>query len=299
MAIFHYQAINAAGQQLEADVEAPTADAAIGIIKAQGHFPLRVKSAPQQLINRSSRGRKRFDNITFGRISSRAIAEFTEQLSTLQDAGLPIVRSLKILGQQEKSGPLKNVLAKVATSEEEGATLSDAMAMHPRAFNRLYVNMVRAGETGGVLDVILQRLAEFMEKAQRLRRRIIGAMIYPAVVISFSVLIVMGIMMFVVPKFQDIFRDFKTTLPAITTYLIHTADFYRAPAWVAAGAGPAGGDLDAFQDAREKQKRAVVDRFAQAAPAGIWQNQQPGGGSRDFRGPWGRSWRRAYRSLMR
>ena len=99
------------------------------------------------------------------------------------------------------------------------------MAMHPKAFNRLYVNMVRAGETGGVLDVILQRLAEFMEKAQKLRRRVIGAMIYPTVVILFSLLIVTGIMMFVVPKFQDIFRDFKTTLPAITTYLIRTADF--------------------------------------------------------------------------
>jgi type IV pilus assembly protein PilC len=95
------------------------------------------------------------------------------------------------------------------------------MSRHPKAFDRLYTNMVQAGETGGVLDVILQRLAEFMEKAQRLKRRVIGAMIYPSVVISFSVLIVTGIMIFVIPKFKEIFKDFKTTLPTLTTYLLN------------------------------------------------------------------------------
>ena len=104
-------------------------------------------------------------------------------------------------------------------------TLSEAMGKHPKAFDRLYVNMVQAGETGGVLDVILQRLAEFMEKAQKLKKRVIGAMIYPSVVISFSVMIVTGIMIVVVPKFKDIFKDFKTTLPVPTEILIRLSDF--------------------------------------------------------------------------
>jgi type IV pilus assembly protein PilC len=114
-------------------------------------------------------------------------------LSTLQDAGLPILRSLRILEEHQKPGLLKNVTGDVADDVEGGSTLSEAMAKHPKAFNRLYVNMVAAGESGGVLDVILQRLAEFMEKAEKLKRRIKGAMIYPACVMSFAALIVGGL----------------------------------------------------------------------------------------------------------
>jgi type IV pilus assembly protein PilC len=143
----------------------------------------------------------------------------------LQDAGLPIVRCLKVLEQQSRRGALKTTLAEVAESVESGSTLSEAMARHPKGFDRLYVSMVQAGETGGVLDVILQRLAEFMEKAQRLRRRVIGAMIYPCAVITFSALIVTGIMIFVVPKFQEIFKDFHATLPSLTIALMGAADF--------------------------------------------------------------------------
>jgi type IV pilus assembly protein PilC len=164
-------------------------------------------------------------NISIGGISTKVITQFTRQLSTLQDAGLPILRSLKILWQQQKPGQLKNILDQIAADVESGSTLSESMARHPKAFDKLYTNMVQAGETGGVLDVILQRLAEFMEKAMRLKRRVIGAMIYPAVVISFSVLIVTGIMIFVVPKFQEIFRDFKTTLPALTQILMNISNW--------------------------------------------------------------------------
>ena len=124
--------------------------------------------------------------ITFGRVNSKAITQFTRQLSTLQDAGLPILRSINILADQQKPGLLKSSLIGVGDEVEGGATLSEAMAKHPKAFDRLYVNMIAAGETGGVLDVICQRLAEFMEKSQRLRRKVIGAMIYPIVVIAFA-----------------------------------------------------------------------------------------------------------------
>ena len=127
---------------------------------------------------------------------------------------------------------MKNVLSGMAENIEGGATLSEACSNYPKAFNRLYVNMVAAGEAGGVLDVILQRLAEFMEKAQRLKKKIIGAMIYPAVVVSFALFIVVGIMIVVIPKFKEIFEDFDVELPAVTLVLMGTSD------WVVLGMPP-------------------------------------------------------------
>lgn len=241
MAMFQFEAMNAAGQEVKSEVEAGTADEAIGKIRQQGYFPTKVRekvakkakagAAPTAAPSAPGAGPKKgggLGSISFGTISTKAITQFTRQLSTLQDAGLPILRSLKILWQQQKSGPLKTVLDQVASDVESGSTLSEAMGRHPKAFDRLYVNMVQAGETGGVLDVILQRLAEFMEKAQRLKRKVIGAMIYPSVVVIFSVLIVVGIMIFVVPKFREIFRDFRTNLPALTEWLLATSDWIAA-----------------------------------------------------------------------
>ena len=228
MPTFQYEAMNAAGQEVKAEIDAGTADEAIAKIRTQGYFPTKVKEKAAKKKGgkeaaatgaASTAGKKGF-SLSFGGVSTKVITQFTRQLSTLQDAGLPILRSLKILWQQQKPGTLKNVLDSVGADVESGSTLSEAMSRHPKAFDRLYVNMVQAGETGGVLDVILQRLAEFMEKAQKLKRRVIGAMIYPSVVICFSVLIVTGIMIFVVPKFREIFKDFKTSLPALTEMLL-------------------------------------------------------------------------------
>lgn len=236
MGTFQYEAMNAAGQEVKAEIEAGNSDEAITKIRSQGYFPTKVKekAAKKQksaaAATGTAPGKKGF-NISIGGLSSKTITNFTRQLSTLQDAGLPILRSLKILQQQQKPGLLKTILEGVGNDVESGATLSEAMAKHPKAFDKLYVNMVQAGETGGVLDVILQRLAEFMEKAQRLKRRIIGAMIYPAVVISFSVLIVTGIMIVVIPKFKDIFKDFRTTLPTPTEWLMAISN------WVAVDYG--------------------------------------------------------------
>jgi type IV pilus assembly protein PilC len=227
MPTFQYEAMNAAGQEVKAEIDAGTPDEAIAKIRTQGYFPTKVKEKAAKkgkggaVAAGSTAPKKKGFNISIGGVSTKTITQFTRQLSTLQDAGLPILRSLKILWQQQKPGTLKNVLDGIANDVESGATLSEAMSRHPKAFDRLYTNMVQAGETGGVLDVILQRLAEFMEKAQRLKRRVIGAMIYPSVVISFSVLIVTGIMIFVIPKFKEIFKDFKTTLPTLTTYLLN------------------------------------------------------------------------------
>ncbi len=234
MPTYTYEALNSAGKPQKGTVEANSSEEAIQRIRGQGYFPTSVReqkvkgSGPRQEAGpRKGKKKKGEISISIGGVSMKKLTLFTRQLSTLQDAGLPLLRSLQILEGQQKPGKLKSILGQVCEDVEAGSTLSDAFAKHPKAFDRLYCKMVNAGEIGGVLDIILQRLANFMEKAQRLKRRIIGAMIYPTVVICVAVAIVTAIMVFVIPKFQEIFNDFEVKLPALTLWLI---DF---SAWVA------------------------------------------------------------------
>jgi len=160
---------------------------------------------------------------TIGGVSEKQLTLFTTQLSTLQDAGLPIVSCLKILEGQLPQGFFKNVLAGVTNDVESGSSLSEAMAKHPKCFDGLYVNMVRAGEAGGVLDVILARLASFKEKSEKLRRRVKGAAMYPIAVLVVIVLILLFIMTRVVPKFEEVFRGLpggQEGLPGITKVMM-------------------------------------------------------------------------------
>lgn len=223
---FQYEAMNASGQEVKDEVEAPTSEEAIAKIRSLGYFPTKVrqKGGGKKATAGAAPGAKKRGR-SLGSVSTKQLTQFTRQLSTLMDAGLPILRSLRILEQQQKPGTLRLALRSVAEEVEGGATLSEAMARHPKVFDRLYTNMIAAGEMGGVLDVILQRLADFMEKAQKLKRKVIGAMIYPACVISFALLIVAGIMYFVVPKFKTIFVDFNATLPGPTLMLLAMSDF--------------------------------------------------------------------------
>jgi type IV pilus assembly protein PilC len=229
MPTFQYEALNSSGKSQKGSIEATSSEEAVQRIKAQGLFPstVREEKKGQKVVREGKKKKKGGFSLSFGKVSQKKLTTFTRQLSTLQDAGLPLLRSLQILEQQQKPGKLKSVLAGVCEDVEGGTTLSDAFAKHPKAFDRLYCKMVAAGEVGGVLDVILQRLADFMEKGQRLKRRIIGAMIYPSVVIFIAVAIVTGIMYFVIPKFQEIFNDFDVKLPALTLFLID------ASKWVA------------------------------------------------------------------
>jgi type IV pilus assembly protein PilC len=239
MPTYTYEALNSAGKPQKGTVEAGTSEEAIQQIKGQGYFPTSVR---EQKVKSGTTGKaagkvktkkkKSGVSLSIGGVSTKRMTTFTRQLSTLQDAGLPLLRSIQILEQQQKPGLLKSILGVVTEDIEAGSTLSDAFAKHPKAFDRLYCKMVNAGEIGGVLDIILQRLANFMEKAQRLKRRIIGAMIYPTVVICIAVLIVTGIMVFVIPKFQDIFNDFDVELPGLTIWLISVS------MWVAGRATP-------------------------------------------------------------
>ncbi len=231
MAVFQYEALNAAGKPQKGSIEASTSEEAIQRIKLQGFYPTSVR---EQKVKKSAaaapegaKKKKKGAGLVIGGVSSKQLTLFTRQLSTLQDAGLPLLRSLQILEAQLKPGRLKAVLQGVCEDVEGGMSLSEAMSKHPKTFNRLYSKMVAAGEVGGVLDVILQRLAEFMEKSQRLKRKIVGAMVYPIAVILIALIIVTGIMYFIIPQFKDIFLDFGIELPGITLFLINVS------AWVA------------------------------------------------------------------
>jgi len=237
MPTFSFEAMNSVGQPVKGTIEAASSEEAIAKVRAQGNFPTKIKEAAG---GRSTAGRARTAapatgagarRRSAGKVSRKLLCQFTRQLATLVDAGLPILRSMRILEQQQKPGMLRVAIRLVAEDVEGGATLSEAMSRHPKTFDRLYVNMVRAGELGGVLDLILQRLADFMEKAQALRRKVIGAMIYPAAVISFAMLIVVGIMYLVIPKFQDIFADMDQSLPGLTKMLLDVS------AWIKDGYG--------------------------------------------------------------
>ena len=235
MAKYAFEAMNQAGQEVKDEVEAATTEDALAKIRNLGYFPTRIKEKGGLKARTATAARKKGGGgFSFGKVSVKNITQFTRQLSTLQDAGLPILRSLTILEEQQKPGLLKNVLHGMTEDIEGGSTLSEACARQPKAFDRLYVNMVAAGETGGVLDLILQRLADFMEKAQKLKRRIKGAMIYPAAVVIFATGIVSGIMIQVIPKFKQIFEDFDTELPELTLLLIGMSDWFvlgRPPGW--------------------------------------------------------------------
>lgn len=224
MAKFQYEAMNAAGQEIKDEIDAPNSEEAIAKIRAQGYFPTKVRQKGGAKKPAAAAGAKK-KQAKLGSVSTKQLTQFARQLSTLMDAGLPILRSLRILEMQQKPGTLRVALRYVGDDVEGGSTLSEAMARHPKVFDRLFVNMIAAGEAGGVLDVILQRLADFMEKAQKLKRKVIGAMIYPVCVISFALLIVSGIMYFVVPKFKTIFADFDTQLPGMTVLLLALSDW--------------------------------------------------------------------------
>ncbi|MFP4106416.1 MAG: type II secretion system F family protein [Phycisphaerae bacterium] len=227
MPTFTYEAMNNVGQPVKGEVDATSSEEAISKIRGMGNFPTKIKEKAakggQRQAARAQAGQQQ--RRTVGRVNKKKLTTFTRQLSTLIDAGLPVLRSLRILEQQQKPGPLRVAIRLVAEDVEGGATLSEAMARHPRAFDRLYTNMVRAGELGGVLDVILQRLADFMEKSQALRRKVIGAMIYPIAVIFFAMGILLFIMMAVIPKFREIFATFNTELPAMTQALLDLSDW--------------------------------------------------------------------------
>src|SRR5690606_36327263 len=151
-------------------------------------------------------------------VKSKVLMVFTRQLATLIDAGLPLLRSLTVLGNQEKDPVLKGAISVLADSVQGGSTFSESLAQHPKIFNKLYINMVKAWELGGVLELVLNRLAEFQEKAQRIKNKVVAAMAYPVIVLMIAMLIMLFLLAFIVPKFEQIFHDMLggKPLPALT-----------------------------------------------------------------------------------
>lgn len=229
MPVFQYEAMDNTGLEVKDTIEAPSEQEAQALIREKGFYVTKIsektKKKKKEAAAKEQGGPKKKQTFTIGGVSAKKLTMFTRQLSTLQDAGLPILRSLRILEGQEKPGALKNSLMGVIEDVESGNTLSEAMAKQPKAFDNLYVNMVKAGEAGGALEVILQRLAEFKERAQSLKRKVKGAMIYPCAVITVATGIVGFIMYWIIPKFKEIFMDFGVELPAITEVLIDTSDW--------------------------------------------------------------------------
>jgi type IV pilus assembly protein PilC len=228
MPVFKYEALDAQGVAIKDEIEALSQKEAVSKIRNMGYFPTKVHArgeAKKPAAKAAIRPAKRRG--AGGKVKVKYITQFARQLSTLQDAGLPILRSLRILQEQQKSGTFKRVIGYVGDDIEGGSTLSEAMGRFPRAFDRLFVNMVAAGETGGVLDLILSRVADFMEKAQKLKSRVKSAMVYPIVVLTAAFTILLLLMWKVIPQFEIVLTEMTegARLPAITRGVLAVANW--------------------------------------------------------------------------
>jgi type IV pilus assembly protein PilC len=244
---FQYVALDNRGQESTGLVEASTANEAIGHLRQAGYFPTGVYEegkAPAGKDRKAKRAKqagtpaasvplhKRSINITlFQRrtVKTKTLMIFTRQLATLIDSGLPLLRSLNVLAKQERDPVLKRTVDALAGSVQGGNTFSDSLAQHRRIFNDLYISMVKAGELGGVLEVVLTRLAEFQEKAQKVKGKVLSAMIYPAIVMFMAVGILSFLLVFIVPRFESIFHDMlgDRPLPLITQFVIAVSRFMQ------------------------------------------------------------------------
>ncbi len=223
MPTFQFEAMDSTGQEIKDIIEAASEEEAQTTIRQMGYFVTKIQV--KKGAAKTAPGAKKKRPFAIGGAKTKHICAFTRQLSILQDAGLPILRSLKILEHNSKPGKLKNALMDVCDEIETGSTLSEAMSKSPKVFSRLYVNMIKAGEAGGALETILQRLADFLESAEALKRKVKGAMIYPAAVVIIAGLILALIMTFIVPTFKEMFEEFGLALPAPTMLLIAMSDY--------------------------------------------------------------------------
>lgn len=237
MAEFTYEALDKSGKQVKGIIEAATEDQIVERLRGMGYYPLKVRPHKKSAAG-SDLSALPVLRWVFHRITAKQLMSFTRQLATLIDAGLPIVRSLSILREQVESVIFQEKITDMIATIEGGGSLSEAMARHPRVFDNLYVNMVRAGEIGGVLEVVLNKVAEFLEKRQALKGKIKSAMMYPIVVSVLATLIVAFIMIVIIPKFRDIFVLLGAEeLPFLTEILITISNVIaQQTIWVIIGA---------------------------------------------------------------
>lgn len=214
--------MDAQGKEIKSEIEALSSKEAISKLRNKGLFPTKVRARGAGKKGKATREARPARRKRTGRVKTKFVCQFSRQLSTLQDAGLAILRSLRILEQQQKKGNLKRIIGYLAEDIEGGATLSEAMSKHPKCFSTLFVNMVAAGEVGGVLDLILSRLADFLEKSERLKAKVKSALIYPVVVLFVAIIIVLGLMIFIIPTFAEVLADLGdgAKLPKLTQTLL-------------------------------------------------------------------------------
>lgn len=228
MPIFKFQAFNSKGALVKDEIEALSTKEVLEAIWEKGFYPTQIKQVKDRTLTTSLtpvKRKKSLSSITIGSVSDKQINPFTRQLSTLQNADIPIVQGLTILKSQMKKGMLKNAVDEVISDIKGGDTLSIAMSKHPKVFDKLYVNLINAGEISGALDVVLERLATYREKTQKLKRKIISAMMYPATVVVASCTILTGIMIFIIPKFAKMFEEMGIALPLLTSMIISISNF--------------------------------------------------------------------------
>ncbi|MBV9009727.1 MAG: type II secretion system F family protein, partial [Verrucomicrobia bacterium] len=282
---FQYVALDNRGQESTGLVEAGSANEAIGHLRQAGYFPTGVYEegkAPAGKDRKAKRAKqtaapaasvplhKRNINITlFQRrtVKTKTLMIFTRQLATLIDSGLPLLRSLNVLSKQERDPVLKRTVDALAESVQGGNTFSDSLAQHPRIFNELYISMVKAGELGGVLEVVLTRLAEFQEKAQKVKGKVLSAMIYPAIVMFMAVGILSFLLVFIVPRFESIFHDMlgDRPLPLITQFVIAVSRFMQDHYGIIFG-GLAAIFIGIKLLGRTKRGRVFIDSFKLRTP---------------------------------
>ena len=216
MAVFVYQGRTASGNQ-NGEIEAPDRSAAVGELRRRSILVTKIaeKSAPKMSFKFG------------GKVKDKEMAIFTRQFSTMIDAGLPLVQCLNILAEQSESKTLRSVTGQVARHVEAGSTLADALRRHPRTFDDLFTNLVEVGEAGGILDVVLQRLAAYIEKAAALKRKVKAAMVYPCAIIGVALLVVIFMLTFVIPTFAQMFKDLGADLPLPTKIVMMLSDFVR------------------------------------------------------------------------
>jgi type IV pilus assembly protein PilC len=240
---FTYVALDARGQESTGLVDADSTNEAVGELRRAGYFPTHVheEGAAAAVATKTARQKTKTPRVErkagsknivlFQRktVKPKILMIFTRQLATLIDAGLPLLRGLNVLAKQERDSVLKGTINKLADSVQGGSTFSEGLAQHPRIFNDLFVNMVKAGELGGVLEVALTRLAEFQEKAQKIKNKVVAAMVYPIIVLVLAVGIMTFLLVFIVPRFQAIFHDMlgDKPLPAITLFVIAISEFMQ------------------------------------------------------------------------
>jgi len=277
---YTYVALDARGQESTGLVEARSSNEAIGQLRQAGYFPTSVyeegKGGPDGKVSRAgakaarvARPRTKISIVLFQRkkVKPKIMMIFTRQLATLIDSGLPLLRGLNVLAKQERDTVLRNTINKLADGVQGGSTFSESLAQHPLIFNHLYVNMVKAGEVGGVLELVLRRLAEFQEKAQKIKNKVVAAMVYPIIVMTMAIAIMAFLLVFIVPKFEAIFHDMlgDKPLPAITLFVIGVSNFVKNHGLVLLGLLIAA--VAAYKlIARTRAGRSIIDRFKLRVP---------------------------------